>query len=65
MNKFCEICGKENIKYQIEGFNSETGERNFKMGCPTCILCKPGKHRYDVVGYDSQVKCVKCGMIYG
>lgn len=34
MNKYCPLCGKKTIKQEKEGFNPETGERNFKMICP-------------------------------
>ena len=34
MEKFCGKCGQELVKEEMEGFNVDTGKRNFRMVCP-------------------------------
>lgn len=35
VDRFCCECGVELKKVELHGFNTKTGERNFKMCCPT------------------------------
>ena len=65
MNKYCPLCGKKTIKYELPGFDAETGERRFKMVCPDerCVAgCDNRGHLYEKKGFWDRVanKCIKC-----
>ena len=66
-DKFCNKCGKELVKRELSTFNTETGKKDFKMGCPTEKCDHYGNdHNYVTVkspGWFGTVLtiCSKCG----
>ena len=66
--KFCRVCGIELVKRETYGFNSETGEKNFEMRCPSGECSHPGNYcDFEAIGggflQRSKLKCKKCGLI--
>ncbi len=72
MKKYCPVCGKETVKLEKEGFNTENGERNFIMTCPDtkCVVGCESRGLHSYVKKDASLwdyvcnrsyKCLNCG----
>lgn len=63
-DKFCHICGKELVFYEIDLFDTKTGEKIKKKKCPTNICLHYGiKHDYELsTKWERMIwKCKICG----